>query len=636
MPTPHPETTAKSRTRNNGLKLFLTMMVALAMAMFAALAARAEEKIITAHGISTFGTLKYPADFPYLDYVNPDAPKGGEMSMSWFGSFDSMNPYTIKGRSGLLASSAFESLLTGTADEIGAVYGLVAESIEYPEDRSWVVFNMHPEARFSDGTPLTAEDVRFSYRVMLEKGLVSYRAQLKKKVASVEVLSDHKIRFTFKEGIPTRDLIEEVGGLPIFSKADFEAAERDLEVSSLTPMIGSGPYVLDHMEVGQTLVYRYNKDYWAADLPIMVGHNNFETIRIEYYADYSASFEGFKGGSYAFRNENSSKNWATGYDFPAIENGSVIRAELRDGSKTTGQSFLFNLRRPQFQDARVREAIGLMFNFEWSNKTLFYGLYDRIVSFWGNSYLEAKGKPGPEERAILERFADILPEGVLDSEPVTPFVSSERQLDRKTLRRASALLDAAGWPVGDDGIRRNAEGRVLSIEILNDGPSFSRIIDPYIENLKRLGIDAKHTLVDNAQMTERERPPGYDFDMIIGHMQTGYVPGTELRQYFGSETADESTFNKMGLRSPAVDALTEVVLAAETQETMNIAVKALDRVLRAERFWVPQWAKTVHTVAYFDMYEHPENMPPYALGNLDFWWYNAEKGAALKAAGVFQ
>ncbi|GGE50284.1 extracellular solute-binding protein [Actibacterium pelagium] len=592
---------------------------------------------ITAHGISTFGQLKYPADYPHLDYVNPDAPKGGEISVWAFGSFDSMNPYSIKGRSGGLASVFFESLLSDTSDEIGSSYGLLAESLEYPEDRSWVIFNIRPEAKFSDGSPVTAEDVRFSYETFLTKGLNSFRAQLSKKVKAAEVLGPNQIKFTFNEGIPTRDLPQDVGGLPVFSKAHYIENGLDLEESSLTPMLGSGPYVLDRMEIGETLVYRRNPDYWGVNVPLMVGRNNFDRIRIEYYADYNAAFEGFKGGSYTFRNEASSKIWATSYDFPSVQNGTVVKAEIPHGSKATGQAFIFNLRREKFQDPRVREAIGLMFNFEWSNETLFYGLYDRVNSFWDNSTLAATGTPSAAELALLEPLKDMLPEGVLTDEPVSQHVSSSsRQLDRKALRTASALLDEAGWIVGDDGMRRNAKGELLEVSFLNDSQTFNRLINPLVENLKRLGVAAEHEFIDNAQMTNRERPPAYDFDIVTGFMSTSYIPGTELRQYYGSETADSSTFNKAGLADPAVDALIEEIINATTQEEMNTAISALDRVLRAMRPWIPQWNKNAHTVAYYDMYEYPDPLPPFALGNLDFWWYNAEKAEKLKASGALK
>ncbi|MBC7154283.1 MAG: ABC transporter substrate-binding protein [Rhodobacteraceae bacterium] len=592
------------------------------------------QDITVAHGISTFGDLRYPADFEHLDYVNPQAPKGGEMSVWAFGGFDSMNPYTIKGRAGALASIFFESLMESTADEIGASYCLVCSTLEYPKDRSWVIFNIRPEARFADGTPITAEDVVFSYDILLEKGLPDFRAVLGQQVETATVLGPLRVRYDFKAGFPTRDLPALVGGLPIFSKAFYEANNRDFGESSLEPLLGSGAYVLDRMDVGQTLVYRRNPDWWGRDLPMNVGRYNFERLRVEYYADYNAAFEGFKGGSYTFRNEASSILWATGYDFPAVAAGQVLKRELPDGSIATGQSFVFNLRRPQFQDPRVREAIGLMFNFEWSNEKLFYGLYERINSFWENTDLAATGLPSPEEEALLRPLADLLPSGVLDQPPVMAPTSGKRQLDRGNLRRASNLLDEAGWPVGDDGIRRNAQGEKLRVEFLNDSQTFDRVINPYVENLRALGVDAMNTRVDNAQMTNRER--SYDFDIITDSLGMTYIPGSELKQYFGSETADISTFNKMGLKSEAVDRLTDAVLSAGSRAELVTATHALDRVLRALRFWVPQWYKDVHTVAYYDMYEHPENMPPFALGNLDFWWFNADKAQALRAAGAIR
>ena len=612
------------------LGLLMAALIALVVAMSPV---RAQEMIVS-HGISTFGDLKYPADFKHLDYVNPDAPKGGEIAVSALGGFDSMNPYTVKGRAAGLSSGFYESLLTGTADEVGAYYGLLAETLEYPADRSWVIFNLRPEARFSDGSPLTTEDVVFSYELFLAKGLEDFRFVLAQQVESVEVLGPTRIKFTFKAGFPTRDLPATVGGLPVMSKAHYEANNRDLAESSLEPFLGSGPYVLGDLKVGQAVTYRLDPDYWGQDLPINIGRNNFETMRIEYYADSNAGLEGFKAGNYTFRNENSSKNWATAYTFPAVEAGHVKLAELPNGNLAPGQSYVFNLRRPQFADPRVREAIKLMFNFEWSNETLFFGLYARINSFWENSELAATGLPTPGELAILEPLKDILPPGVLDREAVMAPPSSSDQLDRGNLRKASALLDEAGWKVGDDGIRRNDKGETLRVEFLSDDPLFDRITNPFVENLKRLGVDAILTRVDDAQFTVRER--SHDFDMVNASLAQSFTPSSDLKQEFGSETADVSTFNKMGLKSPAVDALIDVVLAAKTKADMIVATKALDRVLRAENFWVPQWYKNVHTVAFYDMFEYPENLPPYDLGYLDFWWYNPEKAAALKTAGALK
>lgn len=632
------ETTAQTAQRPH-IALTAGLMGGAMILMLAAsaIAARAENTII-AHGISTFGELKYPAGFTHLDYVNPDAPKGGEISEWTSGGFDSMNPYSIKGRAAALSSAPFESILEGTDDEIGAHYCLMCTTLEYPEDRSWVIFNLREDVKFADGSPMTAEDVIFSYEVFLAKGLTDFRTIFATKVEKAEALGPYKVKFTFKTGIPTRDLPQDVGGLPILSKAQYEAEGLDLAESSMTPFLGTGPYMLGSMRIGESVTYKRNPDYWAKDHPLRVGTNNFDTIRIEYFADYDAAFEGFKGGSYTFRNEASSIKWATGYDFPAVSNGEVIKAELPDGSKSNGQSFIFNLRREKFQDPRVREAIGLMFNFEWSNATLFYGVYERITSYWGNSYLEAKGVPSPEEAALLQPLVDdgLLDAAILTDEPVMPPVSGARQLDRGNLRKASALLADAGWIVGDDGMRRNAKGELLRVEFLEDSPTFDRVINPYVENLRSLGVDAVLTRVDNAQMEDRTRPPKYDFDITNHFAQTGYISGTDLKQYYGSGTADVSSFNAMGLKSKAVDRMIDVVLAADSMERLTTATKALDRVMRAERFGIFQWFKAKHTVAYYDVFEHPETMPPYGLGELSFWWYNAEKAAALKASGALK
>lgn len=591
--------------------------------------------MIKSHGISTFGELEYPADFSHLDYVNPDAPKGGEISVWGFGGFDSMHPYSVEGRAGGLSSIFFESMLTGTADEIGSAYGLLAESLEYPEDRSEVIFNLRPEARFSDGSPLTAEDVLFSYETLRDKGLSSYRAQLGRQVKETEILSPHRIRFVFNDNIPTRNLPASIGAIPIFSKAHYEANGRDFEKASLEPLLGSGPYILADMDVGKTIIYRRNPAYWGNHLPVNVGRNNFDTIRVEYFADYDTAFVGFKAGAYTFRDEASSKIWATGYDFPAVQKGWVRKVEIPHGRKAPNQVFVFNLRREKFQDPRVREALGLMFNFDWSNNSLFYGIYDRASSFWANSNLQATGAPSGAERAILEPLIDILPEGALNDEPFSWPDGGRRQVERGMLRRAGRLLDEAGWTVGDDGMRHDTNGALLRVEILDDSQTLDRVLLPYVENLRRLGVDAVHNRIDNAQMIRRERPPEYDFDIITAQLPTAYVPWTELRQYFGSETADSSAFNKMGLKSTAVDRVIDKVVAARTQDELKTAISALDRVLRAERFSVPQWFKAVDTVAYYDMYRHPENLPPYALGELSFWWYDAERAAELKAAGAF-
>ena len=597
------------------------------------LVTRSFAETVTSHGISTFGELKYEADFQHLEYVNPNAPKGGEMSIWGFGSFDSMHPYSTKGRAGRLSSIFFETLLEGTADEPDSAYGLLASSMEYPEDRSEVIFNLRPEARFSDGSPLTADDVVFSYEILRDKGLPSFRAVIESEVASATALSATRIKFVFKEGVPTRDLPQMVGGLPIFSKKYYLETGANFENSTLTPAIGSGPYVLETVDVGQNIIYKRNPEYWGRNLAINKGRHNFDRIRVEYFADYNSAFEGFKAGAYYFRNEASSKIWATGYDFPSLQKGWVVKDTPPDGTLATGQSFIFNLRREQFTDIRVRKALGLMFNFEWSNKTLFYGIYERISSFWENSYLKATGLPSDGELAFLNPLKNILPDTVLKAEAELAPTSSKRQLDRTNLRKASALLDDAGWIVGDDGIRRNKLGKTLTLEILNDSQAFDRVINPFVENLQRLGVDAVHTRIDNAQMTERER--NFDFDMVVGNFRTSLTSGSGLKQYFGSESADYSIFNLSGYSSEAADKLIEDILAAKDRQTLNDATRALDRLLRAEVFWIPQWFKKKHTVAYYDMYRYPDKLPPYDLGTLDFWWFDEAAFNKLKSEGAF-
>ncbi|MFO7920696.1 MAG: extracellular solute-binding protein [Nioella sp.] len=590
-------------------------------------------ELTVAHGISTFGDLRYGPEFEHLDYVNPDAPRGGEFSFPWSGSFDSLHPYTRQGRSAQLSSIFFESMLEGTADEVGSFYCLLCETIAYPEDRSYVIFTLREEARFSDGTPVTADDVVFSYEILRDEGLPSFRASIVLTLAGAEALDERRVRFDFNPDAPIRGRIDTAGGLPVFSRASHEASGRDFEESRLDPLTGSGPYVVDTVNVGERTVFRRNPDYWGDHLPINQGRHNYETIRVEYYGDSIAAFEGFTAGQYTFRNESSSNQWATAYDFPRLERGIVVREEIPDGTISSGQSFVMNLRRPKFQDARVREAISLMFNFEWTNQTLFHGLYTPNVSFWENTYLSATGLPSEGELELLEPLRDQLrPEVFTDEAYTIPPADPDRAFDRRRARQALRLMEEAGWEPGDDGMLRNEDGERLEIEFLNTSPLFDRIINPYVENLQAIGVDARLNRIDNAQFTQRER--NYDFDIITDHFPMSYEPGSSLRQYFGSATADDSVFNTAGVADPAIDALVEAVVDAETQEELTPAVQALDRVLRLERFRVPQWYNPNHWVAYYDMYRYPENLPPYSLGFLDFWWIDPEAEADLRDAGI--
>lgn len=628
------EAKAASRFRSDILFGWAVLPI-LAVALFAGAARAQSDDLIVTHALSTFGVPKYGPDFEHLDYVNPDAPQGGEMSFAWSsGSFDSMHPYTRVGRAAVLANVFFEAMLTSTADEIGSSYCLLCESIAYPEGREYVIFTIREGAEFSDGTPVTADDALFSYEILRDEGLPSFRASIPLTIASAEVLDERRIRFDFNPDAPLRGRIQAAGGLPVFSRASHDASGLAFEDSRLEPLIGSGPYTLAEVEPGQRVVYERNRDYWGNDLPINIGRNNFDSIRIEYYGDAIAAFEGFTAGNYLFRQESSSQSWATGYDFPRLEQGIVLREELHDGTISSGQSFAINLRREKFQDVRVREALALMFNFEWTNQTLFYGLYAPNVSFWENTELAASGLPSDEELAILEPLRDMLPERVFTEEAfATPLSNPDRTLDRRQSRRAIALLEEAGWVPGDDGLLRNAAGDTLDVEFLNSSTLFDRIINPYVENLRAIGVNAVLTRVDNAQLQQRQRDA--DFDIVTDHFPMSYEPGSSLRQYFGSLGADESLFNVMGLADEGVDALIEVVVDAETQEELTPAVQALDRILRAHVFRAPQWYNPNHWVAYYDMYRYPETLPPYSLGFLDFWWVDPEAEQALRDQGIF-
>ena len=595
------------------------------------------DPVTVTHGYSNFDELVYPADFPHFNYVNPDAPKGGEISQWAQGTFDSFNMSTRKGTPAALATIGYESILMAAADDAYGAYCYLCTTMEYPQSRDWVIFNLRDDVTFSDGTGMTAEDLKFSFELYLEQGITEYREVYSRFIDSVEVMNPYKIKFTFTEDAPRRDVVTWVGGTSAFSKAWWEDTGARLDESTDAPFMGTGPYLLDTVDIGRQLVYRKDPNWWGADHPASIGRNNFETIRVEYFADSAAAFEGFKSGAYTFRSENSSKQWATGYDFPAVDNGWVKVEELPNGAIGSAQSFVFNLENPTWQDPWVRDAVALMFNFEWSNESLFYGLYARVNSFWQNSDLEAKGTPTEGELAILQ---PLVEEGFFDASILTDEVrmaavssTSQRPLDRGNLRRASALLDEAGWLAGDDGVRRK-DGQTLDAVFLQYSPQFDRIVNPMVENLKRLGVNASLERVDTSQYIERRRSG--DFDLVNHTLTQGFEPGQQLRQWFGSEAADDSSRNIMRLRSEGVDRVIDAVVAAEELADIQTAARAMDRVLRAEGFWIPQWFKDTHTVAYYDQYRFPDELPPFALGTLDFWWYDADAAAALNDAGALQ
>lgn len=591
------------------------------------------ETIITTHGYSTFGDLKYPADFAQLDYVNVDAPKGGEIAIWAAGTFDTMNPYAREGNAGSLSTIGYESLLIGTADEVSAEYCLLCTSIEYPPSEDWVIFHMNPAARFSDGTPVTAHDVVFSHYLLLEQGLPSYAEAVGALIPTVEALDDNTVKFTFAPDVPRKNLINQAGGTPVWSRAWFEATGARLDESRMEISPGSGPYMLDSLDPGRQIVYRRNPDYWGWDLPIMQGRSNFDTIRVEYFADTQAAFEAFKAGEFTFRQENSSISWATGYDFPALNNGWVTRATLANGSLPGAVGMVFNLRRETLADIRVRQAIALMYNFTWTNETLQFSLFSQRESFWQGSDLQAQGVPEGRELELLQSVADLIDPAILTAPVTVPHASGPDQVDRANLRQALALMEAAGWTSGDDGMLRNAAGEVFTLEFMSDNPAFERIIVPYVDSLRALGVDATFNLIDPAQYTVRERD--FDWDMIYDGYTNGLEEGIGLGQRYGTDGLGD-LFNPAGYAGPAVDKLIEDVIAADTAEDMAAGVRAIDRIMRAELFVIPTWYNPNYWVAYFDMYEHPEPLPPYALGQLDFWWFNADKAEALRTAGAFQ
>ncbi|WP_415921948.1 extracellular solute-binding protein [Tateyamaria sp. SN6-1] len=647
----HPKRPARTATRAKALHQRWVEWGSVGLLMaglgFAATQVRADghETIISSHGYSFYGDLTYPEDFTHFEYVNPDAPKGGEIALGVVGTFDSMHPYTRKGRAGALASSIYESLLAEgvnstsvPADVYGESYCLLCERIEYDEGKNWVIFYMRPEARFSDGSPVTAHDIAFSHNLLLDEGLKSYADAVRKRIPKVEVIDDHTIKFYFTPGISRRSLIDQVGFVPAWSKKWYEETGAGLDESRLEISPGSGPYVVADVDVNRRIVYERNPDYWGNDLPVNVGRNNFDRIRIEYFGDADAAFQGFLAGEFTYRTEGDSKKWATGYKTAKVESGAIKLEELPDGSPPSPSGIVFNLLRDTLQDVRVREAIALAYNFEWTNESLQYGLFQQRASFTQDTPLMATGVPEGAEKAFLEGLGDVVPASVFSEEVRVPHTSNAARLfDRRNARKAMALLDEAGWAVGDDGLRRNAAGETLSLNFLfnsSSGDTLTGVAENFTSNVEKLGIDITLEKVDPSQYTARERDRDYDlvFDGYAAFLGTG----TGLMQRYGSEAAEFSLFNPAGLASPLVDAIIEASLNAETREDEEASLMALDRALRHEFIMIPVWYKPTHWVAYYDMFEHPAEIPPYALGQLDFWWFNEEKAQALTASGALR
>ncbi|MFN4141818.1 extracellular solute-binding protein [Aestuariivirga sp.] len=577
------------------------------------------------HGISAFGDLKYPANFRHFDYVNPDAPKGGRIALIGpvpVDTFDSFNGYILRGDAVQGYELMFDSLMATATDEPDSLYGLVAETADIAEDRKSITFALRQEAKFADGTPLTAEDVCDSFRLLSTEGHERIRITIRD-VEACEVISPHALRYRFK-GERTRDLPLTVAALPIFSKAYYEKV--DFSKSTLEPPLGSGPYTVKSFRPGEYVTYGRREDYWARDLPVNRGRYNFDEVRFDYFRDRTAGFEALKAGTIDLREEYTSRDWATAYDFPALKDGRVLQQVLPDETPSGAQGFFFNLRREKFQDIRVRKALNLAFDFEWTNKNLFFGLYERTASFFEMSPLKAEGLPKAEELALLEPFRGSLRPEVF-GEVAQPPVSDGSGQDRKLLREASKLLDEAGW-AADGTLRRNARGETLDVEFLIDSPVFERILGPYVKNLRLLGVNATIRTVDEAQYQDRQE--NYDYDVISSRFMAGLTPGDGLRIFFGSDSARKpGTYNMSGVASPEIDALIDRLVEAKSREELYVAGRALDRVLRAEQFWVPNWHKGSHWIAHWDKFGRPAVKPKYDRGILDTWWYDEAKAKRI-------
>jgi microcin C transport system substrate-binding protein len=594
----------------------------------------ATEEDIEAHGISAFGDLKYPADFRHFDYVDPNAPKGGVFSETVtsrqynqnFLTFNSLNSFIFKGDAARAMELTFATLMTGAEDEPDGMYGLAADKVRVSADSLVYRFHIRPEARFHNGTKLTARDVAFSLNLLKDKGHPLIAQQMRD-VKGAEADDDEVVTVRFAEK-RARDVPLFAAGLPIFSRAYYGTHEFDQ--TTLEVPLGSGPYRVGRFEAGRYIEYQRVADWWGAKLPVSVGLYNFDTLRYEYYRDRDVGFEGFKAKSYLFREEFTSRTWATGYDFPAIRDGRVKRGEIPDDTPSGGQGWLFNTRRAKFANPRLREALNYAFDFEWTNKTIMYGAYLRTHSVFQNSDMMAVGPPGPEELKLLEPWRGKVPDQVF-REPVVPPVSDGSGQDRALLRKASQILQDAGFPIRN-GKRVNPNGEPIVFEFLIDEPSFQPHHMPLIKNLGTLGIEATLRMVDPVQFNARVNE--FDFDVTVLRMSFSTTPGEALRTYFSSAAAaTKGSQNLAGIADPAVDDLIDKIIEVKTRPELVVAVRALDRVLRSGHYWIPHWYKASHRIAYWDVFGRPASTPRYARGIPETWWYDRDKAAKIEKSG---
>ena len=601
----------------------LSRLFVVFIGIFSAHAVAADEPQ-PAHGIAMHGDLKYGPDFKHFDYVNPDAPKGGNIRLGAIGGFDSLNPFIIKGNSAGGASFVYDTLLTSSADEAFSEYGLLAKTVRTPKDRSWVEFTLRDEARWHDGQPITADDVIFSFETLVSKGAPFYRFYYSS-VAKAQKIGPKTVRFEFKPG-ENRELPLILGQLTVLPKHYW--ATREFDATTLEPPLGSGPYRVKSVDANRSIVLERVKDYWGKDLAVNVGQDNFETIEFEYYRDAQVSIEAFTGGRFDYRQENSSKAWATAYDVPAVKNGLIKLHKFTHNRPAGMQGFAFNLRREMFADPMVRQALGYAFDFEWSNKNLFYGQYSRSRSFFENSELAATGLPSKAELALLEPYKDKLPAEVFTKEYMPPKSDGSGNI-RGNLRIASKLLSDAGWVI-KDGVRVNEKtGQKLEFEILLSSPLFERVVLPFAKNLEKLGVIAHARTVETAQY--RRRTDTFDYDMIVSNWGQSMSPGNEQRDFWGSAAADQQgSRNSVGIKNPVIDALIEKLIAAPDRAALITACHALDRVLQWQHFVIPHFYAGYDRIAYWDKFGQPKITPAQGTQFLT-WWVDPAKEKALLA-----
>lgn len=569
------------------------------------------------HALAMHGEPKYPTDFKHLDYVNPDAPKGGVFRQHVVGTFDSLNPFIVKGMPAAGTALIYETLLEQSSDEPFTEYGALAESIEMPEDRSWVIFNLRPQAKWHDGVALTADDVVWTFNTLITEGTPFYKAYYGN-VKTVEALTPHKVKFSF-DMAGNRELPLIMGQIAVLPKHYWTAEGRKFGETTLTPPLGSGPYKLSVVKPGEAVEYTRVADWWAKELPINKGRYNFDRLVYEYYRDANVALEAFLGGRYDFRQENTAKLWATAYESPAVKSGKIKKDEIHHKLPQGAQGFIFNLRKPIFQDRDVRRAISAAFDFEWSNKQFAHGSYSRTRSYFSNSDMEAKGLPSAAELKILEPFRDRIDPAVF-AEEFNPPKTDGSGNNRDKLAGANELLNKAGYPMGPDGIRVNSKtGQKLEFEFIDNNPAFERWIAPFIQNLKKIGIKATYRTIDASQYQNRINK--FDFDMTVMVIPQSSSPGNEQREYWGSDRADmEGSRNYIGIKDPVIDELVKQIVSANTREDLVAYSSALDRVLQWGYYMVPNWYMPAWRLAYWDKFGKPEVLPDYNLNISDVWW----------------